>query len=67
MTMPQKHVLTVAESLAAGSAVGYGARILAEVDLIVSIVAGLLVAASAGVSLYLNLKRRQEEKDKPDN
>lgn len=60
--MPQKYILTVAESLAAGSAVGYGARLLAEVDLIVSIVAGLLVAASAGVSLYLNLKRRQEEK-----
>ena len=62
--MPQKHLVTVAESLAAGSAVGYGARILAEVDLFVSIVAGILVAASAGVSLYLNLKRRQEEKVK---
>lgn len=64
--MPQKHVITIAESLSAGAAVGYGARILAEVDLIVSIVAGLLVAASAGVSLYLNLKRRQEEKNKTD-
>jgi len=64
--MPHKHALTVAESLAAGSAVGYGAKLLADVDLIVSIVAGLLVAASAGVSLYLNLKRRQEEKDNSD-
>lgn len=64
--MPQKHIITVAESLAAGSAVGYGARILAEVDLIVSIVAGLLVAASAGISIYLNLKRRKEEKESTD-
>ena len=64
--MPHKHAITIAESLAAGSAVGYGARLLAEVDLIVSIVAGVLVAASAGVSLYLNLKRRQEEKKNAD-
>lgn len=64
--MPEKHILTVAESLAAGAAVGYGARILAEVDLIVSIVAGLLVAVSAGVSIYMNLKRRQEEKNNSD-
>ena len=64
--MPQKHVITVAESLAAGAAVGYGARILAEIDLIVSIVAGVLVAVSAGVSIYLNVQRRKEEKKKPD-
>lgn len=64
--MPEKHIVTVAESLAAGAAVGYGARILAEVDLIVSIVAGLLVAASAGISIYLNLKRRKEETEKSD-
>jgi hypothetical protein len=62
VNVPQKHVITIAESLAAGSAVGYGARLLAEVDLIVSIVAGVLVAVSAGVSIYMNLKRRQEEK-----
>lgn len=61
MSMPQRLVINVAESLAAGAAVGYGARILADIDLIVSIVAGLLVAASAGVSLYLNIQRRKEE------
>ena len=57
-------VTQVADPLAAGAAVGFGVKMLTNMDLIVSIIAGVLVAASAGFSLYLNWKRRQEEKEK---
>ncbi len=62
MKMQIKLVQQIADPLAAGAAVGFGVKMLTNMDLIVSIVAGLLVAASAGFSLYLNLKRRKEEK-----
>lgn len=53
------------DALAAGSAVGFGVHILADVELIVSILAGLLVAASAGFSLYLNWRDRVKNKKEP--
>ena len=64
--MQAKLVQQIADPLAAGAAVGFGVKLLTELDLIVSILAGLLVAASAGFSLYLNIKRRKEEKEKQD-
>lgn len=57
----------VADTLTAGGAIGYGYRMLQELDIIVSIVAGCLVAVSAGFSIYLHWqehkRRRAEEKD----
>jgi hypothetical protein len=53
----------MADQLSATAAIGYGAKVslLGEVDLIVSIIAGVLVAISAGLSIYLNLKRHKQE------
>lgn len=59
-------VTQVADPLAAGAAVGFGVKMLTNMDLIVSIIAGVLVAASAGFSLYLNIKRRREEKERKE-
>lgn len=59
-----------ADSLAAGSAVGFGARMLYDVEVIVSIIAGVLVACSAGLSIYLNWqrhKKHEEEVTLPDH
>lgn len=50
------------DALAAGSAVGFGIKLASDVEVYVSIVAGLLVALSAGLSIYLNW--RQYRKDK---
>lgn len=59
-----KHIFSnTADALAAGSAVGFGATLLADVELFVSIVAGVLVAASAGLSLYLNWRDRIKDED----
>ena len=58
----QKFVHPVADSLSAGAAVGFGVHMLANVEIIVSIIAGLLVAASAGLSIYLNWQRLKTEK-----
>lgn len=66
----QNKVHNIADQMAAGSAIGYGAKVtfLGEVDMIVSIIAGVLVAASAGFSLYLNWQRwKQEQKDKENS
>lgn len=60
--MPQKLVHPVADSLSAGAAVGFGVHMIADVEIIVSIIAGLLVAASAGLSIYLNWQRLKAEK-----
>lgn len=63
MNMPQKQIAAGAgDALAAGASVGFGVHILADVELIVSILAGLLVAASAGFSLYLNYRDRVKNK-----
>ena len=58
----QKLVHPIADSLSAGAAVGFGVHMLADVEVIVSIIAGLLVAASAGLSIYLNWQRLKAEK-----
>jgi len=63
--MPTNRITgTVADSLAAGSAVGFGANLLYDVEVIVSIIAGLLVACSAGLSIYLNWARYKKEQPK---
>lgn len=59
----------IADQLSAGAAIGYGAKVtlIGEIDMIVSIIAGILVAFSAGLSIYLNIKqhnRRQKEEEK---
>lgn len=59
----------VADTLTAGGAIGYGYKMLQELDIIVSIVAGCLVAVSAGFSIYLHWqehKRRKAEKDQSE-
>jgi hypothetical protein len=58
----QKLVHPIADSLSAGAAVGFGVHMLADVEVIVSIIAGLFVAASAGLSIYLNWQRLKAEK-----
>lgn len=58
----QKLVHPIADSLSAGAAVGFGVHMIADVEVIVSIIAGLLVAASAGLSIYLNWQRLKAEK-----
>lgn len=60
------------DALAAGSAVGFGIQIASDVEVIVSIVAGILVAASAGLSIWLNWRqykkdRALEEKEKSES
>jgi hypothetical protein len=65
--MPNKELLRVAakldgDALAAGSAVGFGIKIASDVEVIVSIVAGVLVAASAGLSIWLNWRAYKKEK-----
>lgn len=60
--MPQTKIAQIADSLAAGSAVGYGVHMLTNLDLIISILAGILVAASAGLSFYMNWERRKQQK-----
>lgn len=65
--MPNNHVLKVVakldgDALAAGSAVGFGIKIASDVEVIVSIIAGCLVAASAGLSIWLNWRAYQKEK-----
>ena len=63
-----RHLFThTADALAAGSALGFGATLLADVEMIVSILAGLLVAASAGLSLYLNWRDRIKKNDDSDD
>lgn len=58
----QKLVHPIADSLSAGAAVGFGVHMIADVEVIVSIIAGLFVAASAGLSIYLNWQRLKAEK-----
>ncbi len=48
--------------LAAGSAVGFGIKIASDVEVIVSIIAGILVAASAALSIWLNWRAYKKEK-----
>jgi hypothetical protein len=63
LSVAEKHIVAhTGDALAAGGAVGFGVKILADVELIVSIIAGLLVAASAGLSLYLNWRDRVKDK-----
>ena len=66
--MPQKQIATNAgDAIAAGSAVGFGVHLLANVELIVSIIAGVLVAASAALSIYLNWRDRVKEKNEENS
>lgn len=69
--MPNKVVHKIAtnvdaDTLAAGSAIGFGLKLASDVEVIVSIVAGVLVAGSAGLSIWLNLReyRRQKREEK---
>lgn len=62
----------VADSLAAGSAVGFGYQLMFQLDIIISIIAGSLVAVSAGLSIYINLmerrlKKKEQVKDESDS
>lgn len=52
----------IADSLAAGSAVGFGYQLMFQLDIIISIIAGSLVAVSAGLSIYINLMERRLKK-----
>ena len=52
----------VADSLAAGSAVGFGYQLMFQLDIIISIIAGSLVAVSAGLSIYINVMERRLKK-----
>ena len=55
------------DTLAAGSALGFGIKLATDVEVIVSIIAGTLVAVSAGLSIWLNWRAyRKEEKEKHD-
>jgi hypothetical protein len=58
----------IADQLSATAAIGYGAKVslLGDIDLIVSIIAGVLVAISAGLSIYFNLKRHKQEQQDDD-
>ena len=65
--MQNKIIRTIAaqadgDVLAAGSAVGFGLKLASDVEVIVSIVAGALVAISAGLSIWLNVRAYQKEK-----
>lgn len=63
--------MQVADTLTAGGAIGYGYKMLQELDIIVSIVAGCLVAVSAGFSIYLHWqehrRRKAAEKDQSES
>jgi hypothetical protein len=58
----QKIVNHAGDAIAAGAAVGFGVKLLADVELIISIIAGLAVAVSAGLSIYLNYRDRIKNK-----
>lgn len=65
--MPNNQVLKVVarmdgDALAAGSAIGFGVNLAADVELIVSIIAGVLVAASAALSIWLNWRAYKKDK-----
>jgi hypothetical protein len=56
ITMPLHRTAAAADTLTVASAATYGVTWLAEVDTIISIIAGVLVAISAGFSIYLHLR-----------
>lgn len=60
----QRLVSHAGDAIAAGAAVGFGVKLLADVELIISIIAGLAVAVSAGLSIYLNYRDRIKIKNK---
>jgi len=56
-----------ADGVALASGIGAGTSILAQVDLIVSILAGIAAIIAAGVSVYMHCTRRKRSKGKDDS
>jgi hypothetical protein len=59
----RQHSDDIADGLAAGSTVGFSATLLSDVDVIVSIIAGVLVAISAGLSIYFHVQKWRQDRE----
>ncbi len=56
----------VADGLGAGATVAYGVTWLADLDTMISIVTGLLVAISAGLSIFLHWRHLRQASRKKE-